>query len=184
MQKTDSITSSAGSALENEMTIPSQWKRIAGLTAGALLGLTVSVSAHSFSPSQAPILSSSAVKPNVLILLDNSGSMNNAIEPAEVASSRYDRVAYYNSGYRYADDNTILGNMSRGPNGDRCNSGRVALWAVNRLGNVSDRRCFLLPDPVGGGQTRYSAKYLSYIYHALSSTNNNNGTDLRTRLPN
>lgn len=187
MQKTDSITSSAGSALENEMTIPSQWKRIAGLTAGALLGLTVSVSAHSFSPSQAPILSSSAVKPNVLILLDNSGSMNNAIEPAEVASSRYDKVAYYNSDdreYLYADDNTILGNMSRGPNGDRCNSGRVALWAVNRLGYVSDRRCFLLPDPVGGGQTRYSAKYLSYIYHALSSTNNNNGTDLRTRLPN
>lgn len=150
-----------------------KWKRTLSLTAGLVLGLSVAGSAHAFSPSQAPILSSPAVKPNVLILLDNSGSMNMAIEPAAVASSSSSTVRY-RSGNRWQGDYSyvILGNMGQ----YNCSNNYVAL----RAASTNTTRCYRLPDPVGQKQTRYSAKYLSYIFNTYRNSTN----DLRDVLPN
>lgn len=157
------------------MKTTSKWKKSLGLSFGLLFGLSAAGSAHAFSPSQAPILSSSAVKPNVLILLDNSGSMDNAIAPPAAYSKTYAKVRYYNSRFRDAEDNTFWSDLKRGPSGNRCSSGWIGLW------NSSDssRKCYLLPDSVGGGNTRFSAQYLSYIYETYTS-----GSDLRNILPN
>ncbi len=141
-------------------------RKIFSFALALMLSSSVCVTAYAFSPVQAPILSASAVTPNVIILLDNSGSMNNAIAPVGVVAGKYGAVRYYNGSSReFPTDNTVLNNMYRGPIGDRCSTGLVALWGINANGTLGSRRCFALPDPVGGGLTRYTADYLSYIYH-------------------
>lgn len=158
-------------------------KSAISFASGILLSSFITVPVYAFSPVQAPILSASAVTPNVLVLLDNSGSMRNAIAPPAVALSNRPQVAYYTgNGYAFTNDNLALSSMSRGPNGDRCSSGRVALYEVVNF-QVRNRRCFRLPDPVGNELTRYNNRYLSYIYYDLSTTNSDNGTDLRSVLP-
>ncbi len=160
-------------------------KKILSFASGILLSGFVSAPVYAFSPVQAPILSASAVTPNVLVLLDNSGSMRNAIAPPAAALTNYPQVAYYNNGgYFFTNDNLALDDMERGPNNNRCSSNRVALWAVNNNNQVVNRRCFRLPDPVGNGLTRYNSRYLSYIYYALANSTTDNGTDLRSVLPN
>lgn len=154
-------------------------KKLFSLAAGILLTGFVTTPVYAFSPVQAPILSASAVTPNVLILLDNSGSMRNAIAPPAVALTSYPRVAYYDGSYRFTTDNTNLGDIGRGPRGNRCDSGWRALYEVNASNNIVGRRCYLLPDPVGGTNTRYNSRYLSYIYYTYDSY-----TDLRSVLPN
>ncbi len=154
--------------------------RLLSFASGMLLSGFVTAPVYAFSPVQAPILSASAVPPNVLVLLDNSGSMNNAIAPPEVALSNYADVYYYDgNGSSVAGDNTRLGSIQQGG----CSNGRKALY---RTSSFSDRRCVILPDPVGGGDTRYSARYLSYIYNVLAPPNSNSGINLtiNNRLPN
>ena len=46
---------------------------------GVFLGLFLATPAYAFSPSDSPLLSAGAVAPNVILLVDNSGSMNNLI---------------------------------------------------------------------------------------------------------
>uniref|UniRef100_UPI00197D6B75 hypothetical protein n=1 Tax=Pseudomonas viridiflava TaxID=33069 RepID=UPI00197D6B75 len=46
---------------------------------GVLLTLYLSAPVYAFTPSQVPLLSSSAVPPNLMLLVDNSGSMYNII---------------------------------------------------------------------------------------------------------
>ena len=158
MQRIEPSASSAGRAQENPMKTTSKWKKALGLSFGLLFGLSAAGSAHAFSPSQAPILSSSAVKPNVLILLDNSGSMNLMLEPSNVASSSYTTVRY-RSGLSWMSnyDYVILRNMGQ----YNCDKNYIAL----RSPSTTTTRCYRLPDPAGGRETRYSAKYLSYIFN-------------------
>src|SRR3546814_8298125 len=46
---------------------------------GALLSLYLAAPAYAFTPSDSPLLSAAAVTPNVMLLIDDSGSMNNII---------------------------------------------------------------------------------------------------------
>lgn len=159
-------------------------KKILSFASGILLSGFVTAPVYAFSPVQAPILSTSAVTPNVLVLLDNSGSMRNAIAPPAAALTNHPQVAYYSGGnYFFTNDNLALGDMGRGPRGDRCSTDRIALYEVVNF-QVRNRRCFQLPDPVGNGLTRYNNRYLSHIYYDLSATSSDNGTDLRDVLPN
>ena len=54
------------------------WRRVQ-LFCGAVLGLYLSAPAYAFTPSDSPLLSAAAVAPNVMLLIDDSGSMNNII---------------------------------------------------------------------------------------------------------
>ena len=46
---------------------------------GVLLSLYLAAPAYAFTPSDSPLLSAAAVTPNVMLLIDDSGSMNNII---------------------------------------------------------------------------------------------------------
>ncbi|PHR95055.1 MAG: hypothetical protein COA68_17710, partial [Oceanobacter sp.] len=154
-------------------------RRFFSLCLGGMTALLASAAAHAFTPLQAPILISPAISPNVLILLDNSLSMKNAIAPLAVSERDYPRVGYYNgAAYRYVSDNTPLSAITEGRTGAKCASGWKALYAIN-AGAATARKCFRLPDPVGKEDTWYSQNYLSYIYQVYSD-----GQDLTGVLPN
>lgn len=153
--------------------------------AGIGLGLYVAAPAYAVGPfSNQPLYLSSVVSPNLMLVVDNSGSMNNIIQPAGVSASNFPAV-YYVAGYdwwgnaSYAmaaldDGNVSLSSLRR----DSCSSGYVRLWGSsggNRISNSA--RCYRLPDPVGENATRYTGKYLSYIYGTFTAANN----DLRAQ---
>lgn len=137
---------------------------------GALLSLYLGAPVYAFTPSDSPLLSAAAVTPNVMLLIDDSGSMNNIIwatgfdptasrSPVYVcnASSHCSSIALLD-----ADDaNVLLSGLYRG--GCSTASGWYGFYRQN-VGRI----CLRLPDPVGGGNTRYSTKYLAYL---LESTN-------------
>ena len=52
------------------------------LVCGVLLGFYLSAPAYAFTPSDSPLLSAAAVAPNVMLLIDDSGSMNSIIYAA------------------------------------------------------------------------------------------------------
>ncbi|MBT2297937.1 pilus assembly protein [Pseudomonas fluorescens] len=130
---------------------------------GALLGLYLAAPAYAFTPSDSPLLSAAAVTPNVMLLIDNSGSMNNIIwasgfDPS-VAQVRTWGCSFSNNcnsifELDMSDANVLLAGLSRGG----CSNGWYGFYRSN-LGRV----CLRLPDPVGNGDTRYTAKYLSYL---------------------
>ncbi|PHR11219.1 MAG: pilus assembly protein [Sphingopyxis sp.] len=152
---------------------------VGAMCLGMLAAFFVSAPVYAFSPVQAPILIASAVSPNVLILLDNSLSMKNAIAPLAVSETGYSRAGYYDgASYQLVRDNMPLSSITSGGAGAECTTGWKALYAMD-TGAATARKCFRLPDPVGKEDTWYSQNYLSYIYHAYSD-----GQDLTGVLPN
>ncbi|MCF5601110.1 pilus assembly protein, partial [Pseudomonas syringae] len=142
---------------------------------GALLALYMTAPVYAFTPAQVPLLSASAVAPNLMLLVDNSGSMYNIIWAAgfDPTIKRSD-ITYYStqciSGFITVvcpfastisgDDTLSLGDI----NGISifnlsllCPSGGRPVFRDNI------RYCLALPDPAGGGLTRYTANYLSYL---------------------
>jgi len=118
-----------------------------------------------------------------MLLVDNSGSMYNAIPPLGVDSSDLPPPYYiYSSGGNsywgggVFDGNISLSTLSKWT----CASGYKALYAST---DGNGRRCYALPDPAGNGNTRYTSKYLAYIYNTYTS-GGDSGNDLRTILPN
>ena len=57
-------------------------ERCRTLLTGMLLGLYLAAPAYAFTPSDSPLLSAAAVPPNVMLLIDDSGSMNSIIYAA------------------------------------------------------------------------------------------------------
>lgn len=114
-----------------------------------------------------PLFLSSPVQPNVMLLIDNSGSMDNI-----VWATGYDNsVTYPDWGrggggtrdWSSADGNKSRSSIDRGP----CS----ADW--QRGNNGTTTKCLKLPDPAGGGNTRYTGNYLNYLFNTYA-----NGTDL------
>ncbi|AXA57258.1 pilus assembly protein [Pseudomonas thivervalensis] len=140
---------------------------------GALLGLYLAAPAYAFTPSDSPLLSAAAVTPNVMLLIDDSGSMNNIIWAAEFDPAISRPTVYTcesanncNSIARLdmEDGNVLLASLSRG------GCSRAENWYGfyrSDLGEV----CLRLPDPVGNGNTRYTAKYLSYLLTLSNGSN-------------
>ncbi|KJH83104.1 pilus assembly protein [Pseudomonas fluorescens] len=132
---------------------------------GVLLSLYLTAPVYGFTPSESPLLSAAAVTPNVMLLIDDSGSMNNIIwaagfDPAVSQPTVYtcESTTSCNSIARLnmEDGNVLLASLSRG--GCSKSSNWYGFYRSD-LGEV----CLRLPDPVGNGNTRYTAKYLSYL---------------------
>ncbi|EIK95188.1 type IV pilus-associated protein [Pseudomonas sp. M47T1] len=135
---------------------------------GMLLGIFISVPAFGFTPITAPLLSAAAVTPNVMLLVDNSGSMDSIIEDSgfdstltwpAVYSASYSCFLFfcgYSSGSQIGGgaDYVFVGNLSQGT----CSSGQYAFYRSSTAVT-----CLTLPDPRGSGQTRYPVDYLSYL---------------------
>lgn len=136
---------------------------------GALLSLYASAPVYAaFTPSQVPLLSSSAVTPNVVLQVDNSGSMDTIILdsgfnpdsnwPAiySVTRSCFIGCAYYTNNQisNGSADYVFVGNLSR----NYCSNSQYSFYR-----NSSTVTCLTLPDPAGNGETRYPIDYLSYL---------------------
>ncbi|WP_434696763.1 pilus assembly protein [Pseudomonas sp. Z1-14] len=132
---------------------------------GMLLSLYLTAPVYGFTPSESPLLSAAAVTPNVMLLIDDSGSMNNIIwaagfDPAAtqppISICTDDRSCSSSNRALLAanDGNVLLASLFRGD----CLNGWYGFYRTG-FGQV----CLRLPDPVGGENTRYTAKYLSYL---------------------
>jgi type IV pilus assembly protein PilY1 len=130
--------------------------KLRATTSGLLLGLAASTPAGAVSIADTPLFIGAAVDPNVMLLVDTSGSMDNIIW-----ASGYDNTATYpdwsDGGENYGpkSSNNRLSNLSEGD----CLAG----WKEGEDGSGTSK-CLRLPDPQGGGNTRYSGNYLNYLF--------------------
>lgn len=113
-----------------------------------------------------PLFLSTPVQPNVMLLIDDSGSMDNIIW-----ATGYDNATTYtNWGFSAADGNIRLSTIGEGS----CSAG----WKEGNDGSTT--KCLSLPDPVGSGNTRYTGNYLNYLFSTYATN-----TDLTTgTIPN
>ncbi|RMO83800.1 putative Type IV pilus-associated protein [Pseudomonas syringae pv. philadelphi] len=145
---------------------------------GAVLVLYLTTPVYAFTPAQVPLLSASAVPPNLMLMVDNSGSMYNIIwatgfDPtvANRPSIIYAQPAscgFFNCrGVSIQGDDT-LSLDSAGPY--TCNNNYTYI-ARDNVGY-----CLKLPDPAGDANesaTRYTADYLSYLIDLTRAANTN-----------
>lgn len=118
--------------------------------------------AASLNISNVPLQSSASVSPNVMLLIDNSGSMNNIVW----ASGYNNATTYASWGFSAAAGNISLSTIATGA----CTSG----WkTATDVATGAITKCLKLPDPVGSGATRYTGNYLNYLFGTYAD-----GTDL------
>ncbi|KPN87586.1 pilus assembly protein [Pseudomonas nunensis] len=137
---------------------------------GALLSLYLMAPAYAFTPSDSPLLSAAAVSPNVMLLIDDSGSMNTIIfaagfDPAVNRTPARQCNAFIGLCLSSSD---IVGSsifLSSLPTSG-CSGGAYAFY-----NNSLTPQCIKLPDPVGNGNTRYTDDYLSYLVGLANGSN-------------
>lgn len=115
-------------------------------------GLLQPVSAATLSIPDSPLTVTTFTNPNIMFLLDDSGSMNNVIWDAGFNPSTV--YTDWSSSWSATSGNVRLSTVDQG----NCNNG----YKEAVIGGNS--RCLKLPDPVGGGNTRYSGNYLNYLF--------------------
>ena len=144
---------------------------------GMFAALYVTAPAYAFTPSQVPLLSAAAVTPNVMLQVDNSGSMDTIITDSNYKDeSDYGNVysvnrscllflCSYSQGSRISNgtaDYIFVGNLSQ----SYCSNGQYAFYR-----NSSTPTCLTLPDPAQGGETRYPINYLAYLVTQANAGN-------------
>lgn len=142
------------------------------LLMGALLGLYGSATAFAaFVPSDSPLLTVGSVTPNVMLLVDDSGSMNSVIwasgfdpnaNQVQVYSCNSDFNCNNVTAMDMTDTNFFVGNLRAGG----CDNGYDGFYKFTTRTFV----CLKLPDPVGNGNTRYTTAYISYLLYGTSLT--------------
>lgn len=148
-------------------------ERCVSLLFGMLLSFYLATPVYAFTPSDSPLLSAAAVPPNVMLLIDDSGSMNSIIyaagfdpnvnrTPARQCNVFLGLCSALNAP-QITGDTVFLSSL---PNSG-CSGGAYAFY-----NNSVAPLCLKLPDPVGNENTRYSADYISYIVGLATS----NGT--------
>lgn len=158
-------------------------KTVNNVLAGAALALYLSAPAYAIGtlPNQ-PLFLSSAVSPNVMLLVDNSGSMLNIIQAPAARGGSWPAIRYVfqSDGKFFWATNMANSNISLlAVQQFGCPDGFKALYDANG----TNRRCYVFPDPVGGGLTRYTASYFSYIYATYTAANNDLSTLSDTVFP-
>ncbi len=158
-------------------------ERGVSLLIGMLLSFYLAAPAWAFTPSDSPLLSAAAVAPNVMLLIDDSGSMNSIIyaagfdptvnrTPARQCNAFLGLCTALNAP-QITGDTVFLSSLPT----SGCSGGAYAFY-----NNSVAPLCLKLPDPVGNENTRYSADYISYI---VSLANSNGTRDFTTgAIPN
>jgi type IV pilus assembly protein PilY1 len=153
--------------------------RMSTFLGGALLVL--SQAGNAVSVSQTPLFIATAVTPNVMLVVDNSGSMESIIW-----ASGYDSKTTYPDWSRVNNGAAAWTNLS----GSITNSSLIsATWRTSGAGvdcaanwargktSTGTTKCLKLPDPLGGGATRWAGNYLNYLFETYATN-----TDLTTGL--
>ncbi len=137
-------------------------ERCMSLLIGMLLSFYLAAPVYAFTPSDSPLLSAAAVPPNVMLLIDDSGSMNSIIYAAGFDPTA-DRTPARQcnallglclSSTTISGDTIFLSSLPT----SGCSGGAYAFYN-NSLAPL----CLKLPDPVGSGNTRYSGDYIAYV---------------------
>jgi len=128
--------------------------------------------------SNAPLSVSSVVEPNVMLLIDTSGSMNHIIWDDGFfdidVNAQFQWQSRYNGGWRDSLGNTTSSwYQLKSLYSFNCANGAKAFRNPN---NSSDIRCLRLPDPLGGGNTWYAPAYLNYLVNTYGSADLTGGT--------
>lgn len=165
--------------------------RLVSLLLGASLAAYVAAPVYAFSPFQAPLLSTAAVTPNVMLLLDNSGSMNTVIYHSGYNSKTDYPTAMYckaktdcivNEPSHWAETKNLEGHSSVAQGG--CGSGYYRLGARNTFktrwdtyyypGSAAQTVCIPFPGVVqtnSSGSTADKAdlpkNYLEYLVQGM-----------------
>lgn len=145
---------------------------------GLLLTLFIGTPADAFAPASSPLLSAAAVPPNLMMLVDNSGSMdsilmdsgfNTATDYPTIYSVTRSCFLFACTGYTPGNaisngsaDYVFVGNLST----SYCSNGQYSFYK-----NSSTVLCLTLPDPRGSGLTRYPIEYLSYLVQQANAGN-------------
>jgi type IV pilus assembly protein PilY1 len=164
--------------------------KLAALVAGILIGASQPAAA-AISIAQVPLFIAAGVTPNVMILFDNSGSMDNvmwnpAFDPTATVPSWAPMIDHdCNTGtalrqaWTQADGNlglsTLISANYRGTCAGSTNTAPTCPSNHVRGRNGLVTKCLRLPDPVGGN-TRYNGKYLDWLFQ-------NYGTPTTVLLP-
>ncbi|WP_236233011.1 pilus assembly protein [Pseudomonas tohonis] len=152
-------------------------KKVLNLLAGLALVAYVCAPVYAFTPLQSPILSTAAVTPNVMVMIDNSGSMDSIIW-----HEGYDDSASYPAAYYCRANNrngcTDWREISAGTTYYPSSVVRGSCSSTERLFYYGRDRCMAMPDPVGDNQTRFDGNYLRYLL-SQNIANANIPTDYR-----
>jgi type IV pilus assembly protein PilY1 len=150
---------------------------------GALLALYVMAPVYAFTPAQVPLLSASSVFPNLMLMVDNSGSMNHVIrDTAFNASTDYGAVyssrylgCLFGCGYvpsgQWVGENLSYSDFSS--NGCGLFSSAYGFYDAN-----ATLYCLTLPNPAGTS-TLISAGYLAFLI--TKAKNEGRGTTVNYR---
>jgi len=138
---------------------------------GVMFALYLSFPAYGFTPIQGPLLSASSVAPNLMLLVDNSGSMNhvlraanynNSVDYGSVYSASYG-CQYRSCGYFQSAEITLENTYVSGFITGACANGYFMFYT-----NATVSYCLKLPTP-SGSSTLYSANYLAYLISIAGS---------------
>ncbi len=148
----------------------SRWLTLVG---GALLA--AGPAANAVTIAETPLFVSGAVAPNVMLMIDNSGSMRNLIwatgyNPA-VTYPDWSRVNNGNSAWTASDSNisgTSLVSTTWRTSGTGIDCPVASVRGKESSGTT---RCLTLPEPVGGGNTRWTGNYLNYLFNNYGTNN-------------
>ncbi|QXW45724.1 pilus assembly protein [Pseudomonas amygdali] len=147
---------------------------------GFFLALYLTTPVYAFTPAQVPLLSAPAVPPNLMLLVDNSGSMYNIIWASGFDSTiNRPSIGYYSTQCLSGLITVVCPFMSTISGDDTLTLGDINATSVVNLslmclfgGRAVFRNgiqyCLNLPDPAGNGLTRYTANYLSYLIDLVS----------------
>jgi type IV pilus assembly protein PilY1 len=135
---------------------------------GALLALYCSAPLYAFTPADSPLISTGSVTPNLMLLVDDSGSMNNLIRAAAfdqtvaraqiwICTQASSSGCYSTITLDMTNENLFYSSFSRA----NCAGGYSAFTRSST--NGAQVYCLKVPDPVGSGNTRNSTRYISYL---------------------
>ncbi|WP_446731101.1 pilus assembly protein [Pseudomonas sp. CFBP 13727] len=153
------------------MPSSSRMRGVIKFCSGILAGLYVSAPLYAFAPADSPLLSSGSVTPNVMLLVDDSGSMNNLIRTADFNQAT-SRPTIYNCYYATFCDRFSVTNIDMDSENlfySSFNRGGCSFGYSGFTRGTNTVYCLRLPDPVGNGSTRYSSRYISYLIDRLPS---------------
>lgn len=155
--------------------------------------LTMSQAGNAVTVAQMPLFIAAGVTPNVMLVVDNSGSMNSIIWAAGFDSTQtypdwspmIDHDCNPGTALREAwsatDGNinrsTLVSSNYRGTCGGSTNTAPTCAAGSTRGRNAAGTvtKCLILPDPVGGGATRYQGNYLNYLFETYAGGTNLTG---------
>ncbi|HRL95416.1 MAG TPA: PilC/PilY family type IV pilus protein [Pseudomonas sp.] len=152
-------------------------KPIKSFALGVVLASYVAAPAWALTIADVPLFQSTTVSPNVVLLLDDSGSMRHIIW-ADGYNNNYNYILNGGSGSaEYSYNYNFYGLAAQG--------GQIAkstMWRGGcesgfdkiRLDGVTEK-CLKFPDPIGGDETWFVPNYVAYLARTYAD-----GTDLTT----